>query len=269
MLIFRIMKQILLSVSGLLWVTLLGAQTHTSADGMAILNKTVGQPAHTIRTIGILVYPGCNDLDFTGPRYVLGQYMGAKTMLIGTQPGPIRTVMGVNILPDTLMDQVSQLDVLVVPGGALGTVAAAQDPRLLAWVRQLDATTQVTASVCTGSWVLGAAGLLNGKQVSTNWYRAAETMPQFGATYTGQRYTQDGKYWTAAGVTAGLDMSLALLAELWSLPYAQGVMLDMEYNPAPPFSGGTPETTPPPVRELMQQMYDMGLELELKQLKKP
>jgi transcriptional regulator GlxA family with amidase domain len=233
-----------------------------------VMFDAVGMPAKAIRTVGILVYPGCNDLDFMGPRYVLGQYMGAKTMLIGTRPGTIRTVMGVSILTDTLMDQVAQLDVLVVPGGAQGTIDVANDKRVLAWLQKIDPQTQITSSVCTGAWVLGAAGVLNGKSVSTNWYRAAETMLQFGATYTGKRYTQDGKYWTAAGVTAGLDMSLALLRHLWSEPYAQAVMLDMEYDPAPPFEGGSPKRSPKPVFELMQAMYDMGMREQVRQLKR-
>ncbi|MDX2061468.1 MAG: DJ-1/PfpI family protein [Bacteroidia bacterium] len=244
-------------------------QTPQADPHTQLLLDVVGTPTVPIGTIGILVYPGCNDLDVFGPRYVLGQYMGAKTLFVATQPGPIRTVMGVDIVPDTVLTRVDQLDILVVPGGAQGTVDIAKDTAVLAWIRRIDAKTHVTASVCTGAWVLGAAGLLEGKSVSTNWYRAQEAMAQFGARYTGQRFTHDGKYWTSAGVTAGMDMSLALLAQLWSLPYAQGVMLDMEYDPSPPFVGGTPEKTPPAVFQLMQTMYDMGLYDQLHRLKPP
>ncbi len=262
------MNKTLLFLICVLLGTTSAAQHAPSEAHNKVLFDAVGMPSTVVRTIGILVYPGCNDLDFMGPRYVLGQYMGAKTMLIATRPGPIRTVMGVTIVPDTVMDLVTQLDVLVVPGGAQGTIDVAKDQRVLTWLRKIDAQTQITSSVCTGAWVLGAAGLLNGKQVSTNWYRAAETMPQFGATYTGERFTHDGKYWTAAGVTAGLDMSLALLRHLWSEPYAQAVMLDMEYDPAPPFVGGSPKRSPKPVLDLMQTMYDMGLREQLLQLRR-
>lgn len=233
-----------------------GMTETTHADLMA----TLGTPRVPVQTIGILVYDGVNELDLMGPRYTLGQFMGAQTMLIATEPGTITTVMGVEIVPDTLMADVDALDILVVPGGFTGTIEAAYDEEILAWIRAIDETTVYTTAVCTGTWILGATGLLDGRRAATNWYRAEEMMTTYGATFSDERFTQDGKYWTSAGVTAGMDMSIAMLADLWSESYAQGVMLDMEYDPAPPIEGGSPETTDPEVFRMMEAMYDMGVQ---------
>lgn len=229
------------------------------ADHAWVMDAILGKPKKPIKTIGILVYDGVNDLDFTGPRYVLGQ-AGAKTQLIGVKPGPIRTVMGVQVIPDTTIDQVDQLDILVIPGGFTGTVEAAYDPKILDWIRRIDKGSTYTAAVCTGVWVLGATGLLEGKRASTNWYREAEFLKKYKAIPANERYTQDGKYWTAAGVTAGMDMALAILNDNWGPKYTQGVMLDMEYDPHPPISGGTPEKTNGLVHWMMKAMYDAGID---------
>lgn len=223
-----------------------------------IMELILGKPKHAIQTIGILVYDGVNDLDVMGPRYILGQSM-ANTQLLSVQPGNIKTVMGVEIVPDATIDEVNSLDILVIPGGALGTLKVAHDEKVLDWVRQIDEQSLYTTSVCTGAWVLGASGLLKGRKASTNWYREHEFLTQYEALPADERYTRDGKYWTSAGVSAGMDMSLAILAEVYSEKYAQGVMLDLEYDPAPPFEGGTPERTVWTVRWLMKGMYDGAL----------
>ncbi len=112
---------------------------------------------------------------------------------------------------------------------------------------------------CTGAWILGATGLLNGKNATTNWYRADEMMTRYGAHFKQERWVRDGKYWTSAGVTAGLDMSLAIIHELMGEKYTQGVMLNLEYDPAPPITGGSVAKSPPIVIDLMREMYDIGL----------
>lgn len=229
------------------------------ADHAWVMDAILGKPKKPIKSIGILVYDGVNDLDFTGPRYVLGQ-SGAKTQLVGVKPGPIRTVMGVQVIPDTTIDQVDQLDILIIPGGFTGTVEAAYDPKILEWIRRIDQGTTYTGAVCTGVWVLGATGLLEGKRASTNWYREEEFLKKYKAIPANERYTQDGKYWTAAGVTAGMDMALAILNDNWGPKYTQGVMLDMEYDPHPPISGGTPEKTHGLVHWMMKAMYDAGID---------
>lgn len=230
----------------------------TKDNHSVIMDAILGKPKHEIKSIGILVYDGVNDLDFMNPRYVFGQ-VGVKVKLIALKPGTFKTVMGVEIQPNTVIDSVEQLDILVIPGGYRGTIEAAYDPKVLNWIRKIDSNSIYTASICTGGWILGATGLLQGKKATTNWYRADEFMKKYGATFTNQRYTNDGKYWTAAGVTAGMDMSLAILNDNWGKKYTQGVMLDLEYNPEPPIVGGTPEKTSWLVEWMMKAMYDAGV----------
>ncbi|WP_051295993.1 DJ-1/PfpI family protein [Eisenibacter elegans] len=218
-----------------------------------------GKPKHDIRTIGILVYDGVNDLDLMGPRYILGQAMGVETKLIAIKQGNIKTVMGVEIVPNTVIDSVSQLDILIIPGGFTGTIEAAYNNSLHDWIRKIDKTTKYTGAVCTGVWVLGATGLLENKKASTNWYREEEFLKKYKAIPANQRYTQDGKYWTSAGVTAGMDMSLAIMKDIYGDKYAQAIMLDMEYDPHPPIEGGTPEKTNWAVNWMMKAMYDGGV----------
>ena len=218
-----------------------------------------GKPKHNIQKIGILVYDGVNDLDVIGPRYVLGQAMGVNTQLIALKQGNIRTVMGVEIVPNTVIDSVSQLDILIIPGGFTGTIEAAYDENLHEWIRKINATTKYTGAVCTGVWVLAATGLLENKKASTNWYREEEFLEKYKAIPANQRYTIDGKYWTSAGVTAGMDMSLAIMKDIYGDRYAQAIMLDMEYDPHPPIEGGTPEKTNWAVNWMMQVMYDGGV----------
>jgi transcriptional regulator GlxA family with amidase domain len=242
-------------------------ETVTADNHSMIMDAILGKPKHSIKTIGILVYDGVNDLDFTGPRYVLGQ-AGAKTQLIGVKPGMIKTVMGVQVMPDTTMDQVQQLDILIIPGGFTGTIEAAYDPKVLDWIRAIDKGSVYTGAVCTGVWVLGATGLLEGKRASTNWYREDEFLKKYKAIPAHERYTRDGKYWTSAGVTAGMDMALAILHDNWGEKYTQGVMLDMEYDPAPPIKGGTPENTNWLVKWMMEAMYSAGVDPLIEKLEK-
>lgn len=237
----------------------------TPENHSMVMDAILGKPKHPIKQIGILVYDGVNDLDFMGARYVLGQ-AGATTRLIGIKPGPIKTVMGVQVIPDTVIDSVQQLDILIIPGGFTGTIEASYDERVLDWIRAIDKGTTYTGAICTGVWILGATGLLEGKRASTNWYREEEFLKKYKAIPANERYTRDGKYWTSAGVTAGMDMSLALLNDNWGQRYTQGVMLDMEYDPAPPIQGGTPEKTGWLVEWMVKAMYDAGVDPLIKRL---
>lgn len=233
---------------------------HVVGDSSAIsMESLFGKPAHEIKTIGILVYDGVNDLDVMGPRYVLGQAMGVETKLIAINKGNIKTVMGVELVPNTVIDSVSRLDVLIIPGGFTGTVEAVYNKALHTWIRKIDEATVYKGAVCTGVWILGATGLLEGKRASTNWYREEEFLTKFKAIPANERYTHDGKYWTSAGVTAGMDMSLAIMQDIYGSNYAQVIMLDMEYDPHPPLLGGTPERTKPAITRMMRTLYDGGI----------
>ncbi|WP_299210322.1 DJ-1/PfpI family protein [uncultured Dokdonia sp.] len=230
-------------------------QTDTFSIEHDEVMKSVEIKDHEVKDIGILVYDGVNDLDALGPRYVFKNIMGANVFTIAVEPGNITTVMGLEFIPDTTIDKVSHLDILVIPGGFKETIENSYNQELLRWIRTIDTTTKYTTSVCTGGWILGKTGLLDGKRATGNWFRAKEILAENGATFTGDRYTQDGKYWTSAGVTAGMDMSLAILAELTGEDYAQAVMLDMEYDPAPPIVGGNVSKTKPHVLHFMKSMY--------------
>ncbi|MBP2831877.1 DJ-1/PfpI family protein [Aquimarina sp. U1-2] len=217
--------------------------------------KLVKIKEHNVKKVGVLVYDGVNDLDALGPRYVFKNIMGTNVMTIALKPGNVKTVMGLEFVPDTTIDNVNNLDILVIPGGFKETIKNVYNEELLQWIRDIDKTTQYTTSVCTGGWILGKTGLLNGKKATGNWFRAEEILAENGAIFTGERYTQDGKYWTSAGVTAGTDMSLAIMTELTGEDYTQAVMLDMEYDPEPPIEGGSVEKTKPEVLHFMQTMY--------------
>lgn len=232
-----------------------------------IMDAIFGKPKNNIKSIGILVYEGVNDMDVIGPRHVLAQ-SGIRPKLIALESGNVKSSNGLVLVPDTVIDQVGQLDILVIPGGAAETLKASYNQKLLDWIRVIDKNSVYTTSVCTGGWILGATGLLEGKRASTNWYREEEFLEKYGAIPANERYTQDGKYWTSAGVTAGMDMSLAILADNWGDKYAQGVMLDMEYDPQPPIEGGSPEKTSWLVNWMMKSMYDAIINPALEEMEK-
>lgn len=209
--------------------------------------------------VGILIYPNFFTLDAIGPLAVLSDTPGVNVRLIRHGGEELiksgRTRLHV---PITTKD-VSRLDVLIVPGGSDGTWALTQDATAKDWIRQIDADSRVTASVCTGSWVLGATGLLKGHRATTNWYRARQMMDHYGATFEPRRYVNDGKYWTSAGVSAGIDLSLALLANLKGEGAGQDAVSRLNYHPAPPVAAGSPEKTDDLVLDMMHQMYDYAM----------
>ena len=226
------------------------------------------QPKLPIKTIGILVYDGFNILDAVGPYHTLSELMGVKVFFVAKQKGLVTNQTGLKIKVDTSIAEVKKLDVLLIPGGAKETFNASIDTSLLNWIKQIDKTTTYTTSVCTGAWILGATGLLKGKNATTNWYRAAEMLKSYGANFKQERWVRDGKYWTSAGVTAGIDMSLAIIDDLMGKKYTEGVMLDLEYDPKPPYNAGSVKKTEPIVADMMKEMYDMMmLPLIQKQIK--
>ncbi len=236
----------------------------TNSDSLAkrhneMMAIIMTQPKVPIKTIGILVYDGYNTLDAMGPYHTLAEIMGAKTFFIAKQKGLIKNQRGLEMKVDTSFADVKNLDILVIPGGAVETFMQTQDTVTLSWIRQIDKTTHYTTSVCTGSWILGATGLLKGKNATSNWYRADEMMTLYGANFKKERWVKDGKYWTSAGVTAGMDMSLAIIDDLMGRRYTEGVMLDLEYDPKPPYYAGVPEKAEPIVADMMKEMYDMAL----------
>ena len=215
-------------------------------------------PNVNVNGIGIYVYDGMFSLDALGP-YQVFKSAGLNTFLIAKQKGTVTMSNGLAMAVDKSIDEVNKLDVLLIPGGAGATAMQTIDPEVLSWIQAIDQTSVYTTSVCTGAWILGASGLLQGKNASTHWYRAYEMLTKYGADYTGKRWTRDGKYWTSAGVTGGIDLALALVNHLYGKQYTQAVMLDMEYDPKPPVPGGTPKKSDPIIAQLMKDMYDFFL----------
>lgn len=211
---------------------------------------------HASLQVGILVYDGFFTLDAIGPLAVLSQLGNAQVRLIRVgDTEEIKSGRTRLIVPTSISD-VPALDLLLVPGGSNGTWDIVQNPVVLDWIRSIDANSRYTTSVCTGSWVLGAAGLLQNRQATTNWYRAGQMMERFGARFEPMRYVTDDKYWTSAGVSAGIDMSFALIAEIDGESAARSAMLRLHYHPEPPINAGTPEKTDDLVLDMMHQMYD-------------
>lgn len=207
--------------------------------------------------IAILVYPGMTALDVVGPHYFLASLLGASVHMVttGADLAPVESDLGLAIAPTvTLRDCPTGLDLLLLPGGTDGMLAVGQDGAALGFLRDRAVDTRLLASVCTGSWLWGLAGQLSGRRATSHWV-LRDHLTAFGATPVDARLVEDGNLWTAAGVSAGLDLGIALTAALRGRPYAEAMMLQAEYAPAPPFPGGTPATTPEPVAQAMSDMY--------------
>ncbi|MEV5440240.1 DJ-1/PfpI family protein [Streptomyces sp. NPDC052682] len=190
--------------------------------------------------IGILLYDGFSLLDPTGPAEVLSRLPDATVTMIAERRGPVRTdTADVALVAERSLDEVDRLDVLLVPGaGNRGTVAAMNNQALLSWIRRIHRHTRWTTSVCTGSIVLAAAGLLDGRQATTYWASAEYLESTFDVTYLPQRYVRSGKLITAAGVSAGIDMALYLASLMAGDDTAKAIQLAVEYDPQPPFDSG-------------------------------
>lgn len=217
------------------------------------------KPKLPIKTIGIYVYDGFNTLDAIGPYQTLGEISGVNIFFVAKEKGLIKNQRGLKVQVDKSIAEVDKLDILVIPGGAKETFLQTQDTTVLNWIRKIDKTSTYTTSVCTGGWILGATGLLKDKNVTCNWYDAAEIMKMYGANFKQERYVRDGKYWTSAGVSAGIDMALGIVNELMGEKYTKAAMLDLEYDPKPPYNAGSVTNTDGIVLDMMTQMYDMGM----------
>jgi len=216
-----------------------------------------------IKTVGILLYDGYTTLDAMGPYQVLSEMMGVNVFFVGRTKGLIANGNGVKVQCDSSIAEVKQLDILVIPGGLKETYLATKDTTLLNWIKAIDVNSKYTTSVCTGAWILGATGLLRDKEATTHWYGKKILADEFGAKVLDKRFVQSGKYWTSAGVTAGMDMSLALVNEITGEQYTKVAMLDLEYDPQPPFAGGSEPKTDKEIVEAMRKMYDGGMETSL------
>lgn len=197
--------------------------------------------------IAILLYEKLAALDAVGPYEVLRCVPGWEVEFVGTSKGEVRAEGGLGLSVDLTLEEMTDPDVVLVPGGE-GCEAVAANEFVLSWLRGVDERTKWTISVCTGSQILGAAGLLRGKRATSNWLYL-DQLPGFGAKPVGGRFVEDGKTITAAGVTAGIDMALHLVSLEAGPEVAQAVQLGIEYDPDPPFDCGSPEKAPDTIVE--------------------
>jgi transcriptional regulator GlxA family with amidase domain len=193
--------------------------------------------------IAILLFDRLTVLDAIGPYQVLNRLPDSEVVFVGERKGLIRDEdTGLGLMADYALADVPSPDIVLVPGG-LGQNDLMDDGPVHEWLRATDATSTWTTSVCTGSLVLAAAGLLDGRRATSHWL-AVDTLAQYGAIPTRERVVMDGKYVTGAGVSAGIDMALSLAATIAGDEFAQQVQLGIEYDPQPPFNAGSPDTAP-------------------------
>lgn len=204
----------------------------------------------------IPIFPQFTALDAIGPYEVLRLVPGAEVIFAAAATGVVRTEsLMVGLHADAAFDEIDSADVLVFPGG-WGTRALMTDEKVLDWVRAVDATTQWTTSVCTGSLVLGAAGLLDGLEATTHW-STVQKLEKLGARYTEQRVVRQGKIITAAGVSSGIDMALTLAGLIAGERIAKAIQLAIEYDPQPPFDAGSPAKAGPEIIAVNATLRDL------------
>lgn len=208
----------------------------------------------TVRQIALLAYPAMTALDLIGPHHILSMLPKVRVHLVAKTLEPITSDLGLVLTPSTTFDDCpQQLEVLFTPGGTRGTLAAMEDEATLAFMRSRGQQARWVTSVCTGSLILGAAGLLQGRRATSHWV-ARDLLTRFGATPVDQRVVQDGNVVTGAGVTAGLDFALTLAATLSDTEHARKIQLVAEYDPAPPFDAGSPARAGQATTDAMREM---------------
>jgi putative intracellular protease/amidase len=201
--------------------------------------------------IAIPLFDGITALDAIGPYEVLSRLPGARVRFVAETPGPKRTDnKQLTLMADEPLSAVPRPEIIMVPGG-FGTRRLMTPNPLLDWIRTAHETSQWTTSVCTGSLLLGAAGLLEGLEATTHW-AAMDDLAALGARPTHQRVVFQGKIVTAAGVSSGIDMALTLAARIAGDEYAQTIQLGIEYDPEPPFASGSPKKAPPHIVEALR-----------------
>jgi transcriptional regulator GlxA family with amidase domain len=205
----------------------------------------------------ILIFDGITALDAVGPYEVLRSVPGWEVEFVAKASGEVRTDSGaLGLSADRALADASDPDIVLVPGGA-GNRPLLSDEEVLSWLRAVDRKTRWTTSVCTGSLVLGAAGLLEGKRATGHWLYL-EPLRSYGADPVGGRFVEDGKVVTAAGVSAGIDMALHLVGREAGPEVAQAVQLAIEYDPQPPFDAGSPAKAPAAIVEAVTAVAASG-----------
>lgn len=203
-------------------------------------------------SVAFLVFPNVTQLDLTGPAQVLSRLGNVTLNLVWKDTDPVPTDAGFPLLPTATFEQVTQADILCVPGG-LGTMDIMQDAEVLDWLRKMAASADWVTSVCTGSLVLGAAGLLKGYRSACHW-ASVDQLAYFGATPVRERIVEDRNRFSGGGVTSGIDFALALAARIRGEDFARFIQLSIEYDPHPPFDAGSPDKVSP---EILERYYKL------------
>ncbi len=207
--------------------------------------------------LGLLLFPGLTQLDLTGPFEVFHRIPGAQVHLVWKDLAPVAADSGLRILPTMTLADCPPLDVVMIPGG-FGQIALMEDPEILDWLRVQAKTAKYMTAVCTGSLLLGGAGLLDGYQATTHW-AFTELLAAYGATHAQGRVVIDRDRITGGGVTAGIDFALVLAAQLAGDDVAKAIQLGLEYNPAPPFTAGHPDVAEPAlVAKVRERLVSRG-----------
>lgn len=193
--------------------------------------------------IGFVIFPNLTQLDFTGPLQVLSRLPQSTIHIVAKSREPVPSDCGLSLLPTHTFADCPPLDLICVPGGGNGVVAAANDQETIDFVRRQASHAKYVTSVCTGAFILGVAGVLRGRRATTHW-AFTELLPLVGATHEKARIVRDGNVITAGGVTSGIDFGLSVVAEIAGEQTAQAIQLGIEYDPTPPFSCGHPDRAP-------------------------
>ncbi|GIM92772.1 DJ-1/PfpI family protein [Paractinoplanes toevensis] len=208
--------------------------------------------------INILLYDQVTALDVVGPYEVLARLPGAEVTFVAERAGPVVTDAGpLTLVATASLDEAGPADLVLVPGGYAPPLRPGP---ILDWLRAADAASTWTASVCVGSLILGAAGLLRGRRATSHWLTLDE-LTAYAAVPVAERVVFDGKYATGAGVSAGIDLALELVARIAAPEIAQSIQLGIEYDPAPPFEAGSPTKAPGPIVRFLRENRNLVVRL--------
>jgi cyclohexyl-isocyanide hydratase len=203
---------------------------------------------------GFVIFPDITQLDFTGPLQVLARLPQSTTCIVAKSIAPVPTDCGLSLVPTHSFADCPPLDLICVPGGVRGVIGAIKDRETIDFVRAQAGGAKYVTSVCTGAFVLGAAGLLTGRRAATHW-AYTDLLPLFGATHERARVVKDGNLITAGGITSGIDFGLAVVAQIAGDAVAQAIQLGLEYDPAPPFDSGHPDRAPASIKSALSDRY--------------
>jgi cyclohexyl-isocyanide hydratase len=206
-------------------------------------------------TVGFVLFPDLTQLDLTGPLQVLARLPNARTIVAARSQNPVPSDCGLSLLPTHSFANSPPFDLICVPGGVKGVIGAIGDRETIDFVRRQAAGAKYVTAVCTGAFVLGVAGLLEGRRATTRW-AYTELLPLVGAQYQKGRIVRDANLITAGGVTAGIDFGLSMVAEIAGETTACAIQLGIEYDPAPPFDSGHPDRAPQAAKSAVSERYD-------------